>query len=233
VPIVAFAKPSGRPAARTPGDTRLDLFHDAFCLGGTHCQIGFDGLELTGRRGSGRGSCVAVTVFSQRECLRLSTGDQAMAIAAKVKSYLDAQGFQYELIGHYLTGSSHESAEAAHIDEGHIAKAVILTGQQGPVMAVVPGDSWVSLSAVQRMLDRELVLAQEDETASLFADCDQGAIPPLGPAYGIETLLDEALVSLAFHYFESGDHQTLLKVRGEDFLKLLGGARRGHFSTAD
>jgi Ala-tRNA(Pro) deacylase len=156
-----------------------------------------------------------------------------MAIAVKVKSYLDAQGVQYELIRHYLTGSSHESAQAAHIDEGHIAKAVILTAKQGPVMVVVPGNTWVSLSAVQRVLDRELVLAQEDETASLFPDCDSGAIPPLGLAYGIETLLDSALESLAFHYFESGDHQTLLKVKGDDFLKLLGGARRGHFSSAD
>jgi len=156
-----------------------------------------------------------------------------MTIAANVKRYLDERGINFDLFKHYQTGSSHESAEAAHIDEGHIAKAVILKDSQGAVMVVVPGNAWVSLSAVQRELGRELVLADEDEAAGFFPDCDLGAVPPLGPLYGLETLLDEALVSLAFHYFESGDHQTLLRVKGDDFLSLLTGVRRGHFTGED
>jgi Ala-tRNA(Pro) deacylase len=156
-----------------------------------------------------------------------------MTIATSVKSYIDARGIVFDAFRHYSTGSSHESAEAAHIDETHIAKAVILTDSQGPVMVVVPGNAWVRLSAVDKALGRTLALASEDEISRLFPDCAPGAVPPLGPAYGIETLLDEALVSLAFHYCESGDHKTLLRVQGADLIRLLAGARRGHFANQD
>lgn len=45
--------------------------------------------------------------------------------------------------------------------------------------------------------DREFELVAEDEFSRLFADCEPGAIPPLGSAYGIETCMDEALTKLA------------------------------------
>lgn len=156
-----------------------------------------------------------------------------MTIAAKVKGYLEQRGVAYELINHPVTGSSHETAEAAHVDEGHIAKAVILRDNEGFVMALVPGNAWVKLSAVKQELNRDMALAEEKDAAGQFPDCDPGAIPPLGPAYGMETLLDESLTSLGVVYFESGDHRTLAKVKGGDFLELLSGVRRGHFGHED
>ncbi len=73
------------------------------------------------------------------------------------------------------------------------------------------------------------MLSEENQAAGYFPDCDAGAIPPLGPAYGVKTLMDEALASLAYVYFESGDHRTLIRVDGVDFLELLRGVRRGYF----
>ena len=156
-----------------------------------------------------------------------------MTMAATVKSYMEGRGVSYEVIAHPTTGSSHETAEAAHVDEGHIAKAVILQDDNGAVMAVVPADAWVKLSAVAKELDREMGLAEEDDAAGYFPDCDAGAIPPLGPAYGIETLMDRNLTSLAYVYFESGDHRSLIKVASDDFLELLGGVRIGYFCEED
>ncbi len=158
---------------------------------------------------------------------------QVMTIATTVKNCLDQRGVAYDLLSHYQTGSSHETAEAAHIDEAHLAKAVMLHDSLGVVMVVVPGNTWVSLSAVQQALGRELMLAEENLAAGYFPDCDSGSIPPLGPAYGIETWLDEALLNLNFYYFESGDHRTLIRVDGRDFRGLLGGVRSGHFSAAN
>jgi Ala-tRNA(Pro) deacylase len=86
---------------------------------------------------------------------------------------------------------------------------------------------------VRKELDRELELVDEDELANLFADCEAGAIPPIGLAYDVETFLDEALTSLANVYFESGDHEHLVRVSGGDFKHLLSGVRHGHFSHDD
>ena len=100
-------------------------------------------------------------------------------------------------------------------------------------MVVVPADHWVEVEHLRKELNRDLHLATEEDFASLFSDCEAGAVPPLGPAYGIETFLDEALSSLANVYFEAGDHEQLVHISGEEFRALLGGVRHGHFSHAD
>jgi Ala-tRNA(Pro) deacylase len=153
-----------------------------------------------------------------------------MAVADTVQGALAQRGIQYDLVPHPHTGSSHETAQAAHVSEDHIAKAVQVKDASGYAMVVIPGTNWVEMKHLRKELDRDLHLAEEDEFAGLFSDCETGAVPPLGPAYGIETFLDEAVVSLANVYFEAGDHQQLVRVGGEDFQSLLSGVRRGHYS---
>ncbi|MCG6940207.1 MAG: YbaK/EbsC family protein [Thiohalocapsa sp.] len=152
-----------------------------------------------------------------------------MSIAARVERRLGEQQVPYELLPHKTTGSTHETASAAHVPEDHIAKAVMLHDGHAPAMAVIPGDTWLHLDALNTDTGRTFRLDDEPELAELLPDCAIGAVPPLGPVYGIETFLDEALTTLAEVYFESGDHQNLVKVSSEDFLKLLPGARRGHY----
>jgi len=131
---------------------------------------------------------------------------------------------------HPHTESSHETAEAAHIPEDHIAKAVVVKDASDYAIVVIPASNWLKMDSLRRELNRDLHLATEDEIAELFDDCELGAVPPLGPAYGIETLLDESLTSLADVYFEAGDHVQLVHLSGEDFQALLSGARRGYYS---
>ena len=156
-----------------------------------------------------------------------------MAIADIVKKFMAQKSVDYELVTHPHTGSSHETAEASHVREDHIAKAVIVRDFSGYAMVVVPASNYVEMKHVRKELDRDLELVDEDELAPLFADCEPGAVPPLGLAYDIETFLDEALTTLANVYFEAGDHEHLVHVSGEDFKHLLSGVRRGHYSHDD
>ena len=156
-----------------------------------------------------------------------------MAIAETVQRFLELQSVEYDLLPHTHTGSSHETAEAAHVNEDHIAKAVIVKDAAGYAMLVVPASNWVEVEHLRKELNRDFHLATEDELAKLFNDCEAGAVPPLGPAYGIETFLDEALTSLANVYFEAGDHEQLVHTAGEAFRTLLGGVRRGYYSHND
>jgi len=156
-----------------------------------------------------------------------------MTIAKTVKRFLEQHSIEYELVSHSHTGSSHETADAAHLREDHIAKAVIVKDDSGYAMVVVPADHWVEVEHLRKELNRDLHLASEDDFAKLFSDCEAGAVPPLGPAYGIETFLDEAPTSLANVYFEAGDHEQPVHTSGEDFRALLSGVRHGYFSHAD
>jgi Ala-tRNA(Pro) deacylase len=115
------------------------------------------------------------------------------------------------------------------VPEDHIAKAVMVHDGQAHAMVVIPGDTWLHLDSLNADTGRAFKLDDESDLSELLPDCAIGAVPALGPVYGIETFLDEALTTLAEVYFEAGDHQNLVKVRGEDFLALLSGVRRGHY----
>ena len=156
-----------------------------------------------------------------------------MALARTVEHYLEQQGTAYQLVHHPQSHSARESADAAAVPLDHVAKAVILQDEQGYVMAVIPGGNWLRLHKLQEELDRPLELAAEADVDDLFADCRPGAVPALGAAYDMATIVDRELDALAYVYFEAGDHETLVQVTAEDFARLTGGARRGFFSHAD
>ena len=153
-----------------------------------------------------------------------------MSIPETVNSYLIDHNVHYELVRHPISYSSRETAMAAHVNEDHIAKAVIVKDAKGYAMVVLPGSDSIKLHGLQQEINRDFELAKEQELKKLFSDCQTGAIPPIGQAYGIETYLDERLNSLANIYFEAGDHENLVHIHGDEFHELFKGVRHGHFS---
>jgi len=149
-----------------------------------------------------------------------------MSIAATVQTCLTEAGVEYDIIEHPRTSNSTHTAEAAHVSGARLAKSVVLEDGERYLMAVVPATDQVDLGALHRRLGREIGLATEEEVATLFTDCEPGAVPPFGQIYGVETILDEAFVNAEDVYFEGGDHRALVHVNGSDFLKLMGNAPR-------
>jgi Ala-tRNA(Pro) deacylase len=153
-----------------------------------------------------------------------------MPAAQTVVNYLQTHQIPYTILPHRRTVSSRETAEAAHVSVEQLAKAVIFWDPAGYLMAVVPGDRHVGVDTLSGRVGRKLMLADESRIAPVFRDCDPGAIPPLGPAYGMETIIDDSLVGLPEIYFEAGDHEDLIRVDGEQFLRMLNPAQHGQFS---
>ena len=153
-----------------------------------------------------------------------------MAISQTVQHFMVERSVDHDLMQHNLTGSSHETAMSARIPEDHLAKAVVVKDKKGYAMIVVPANNWVEMKHLRKELNRDFHLATEDEIARLFSDCDAGAVPPIGPAYDMETFVDESLFSLSSVYFESGDHQELVHILGKGFQELMSGVRHGHYS---
>ena len=159
-----------------------------------------------------------------------------MTIASTLQRYLESHGVGYEVLTHPLTGSSSETAQSAHISGKRMAKTVVLRDgdvRDGYLLAVLPASQHLSLEMLQTWLGRSMALASEEEIGKLFPDCDLGAIPPVGEAYGLEVVMDDGLAGLDEVYFEGGDHRTLVKVVGDRFRQLMSGARIGRFSTHD
>jgi len=153
-----------------------------------------------------------------------------MAIAYTVEQYLNLHHVPYQVVSHPRAVTSLKTAEAANIRPDLLAKAVLLEDEQGYVVAVLPATHHIKLNMLRRQMGRNIRMASEDEIAELFTDCEIGAIPALGPAYGIETVWDESLVGQSGIYFEAGDHEELIRVSADGFVDMLGTARHGHFT---
>ncbi len=153
-----------------------------------------------------------------------------MTIARRLKEHLDASGVAYETVPHPRAATASETAQAAHVPGDRLAKAVVIHMEDGCALAVAPSTHRIDLGALQQLLDRRLGLAGEPEIARIFDDCDAGAAPPVGAAYGLPAALDESLTGLDAVWFEGGDHRTLVKVSGADFDRLTADARRARFS---
>jgi hypothetical protein len=90
-----------------------------------------------------------------------------MAIAPKLKEYLERAGLEYRVVEHRETPSASRSAEAAHAPGDRVAKAVLLRDEKGYLLAVLPSTHQVQLEAVGRLLNRRLELASEQQMPTI------------------------------------------------------------------
>jgi Ala-tRNA(Pro) deacylase len=107
-----------------------------------------------------------------------------------------------------------------------VLKAVLLRDEDGYVLAVLPASDRLDLGRIRIFLRRRIRLATEPEIAKMFSDCEPGAIPAIGAAYNLETLVDDRLTNDSDVYFEGGDHRSLVHMNGADFWRLAASARR-------
>jgi Ala-tRNA(Pro) deacylase len=153
-----------------------------------------------------------------------------MTMSATVKQYLESQHVPYELVTHAGARGSLRTASVASIPAHRLAKAVMFEDEDGMLMAVLPADRRVQIGELRKQTGRNVGLTTEDTLSGRFFDCDLGAIPPLGDAYGIETIVDDELEGEPEVYLEAGDHKRLMRMRHDDFMRLMHNARHGHFA---
>lgn len=156
-----------------------------------------------------------------------------MSIPSTLANYLDQRGARYEILAHAHSRTSAETARSANVIPDHLAKSVVLEDDLGYVMAVIPADKAVMVDELGRMLGRRsLRLADEDRVAMLFKGCEPGAVPSVGMAWGIETIVDDELEACEAVYMEGGDHERLLRMSHDQFHALMSSQRHGQFSKA-
>lgn len=156
-----------------------------------------------------------------------------MSIATTVRDYLEELDVVYDVVEHPASATSLETAHRACLPAHSLAKGVLIKDETGVLsLAVVPSDRSVDLGRVSEALGHRAELASESELPRKFEDCELGAVPPIGNAYALNVLLDERLVEEDEVYLEAGDHHELVHVKGEEFRRLMGGARMGVFSDA-
>ena len=155
-----------------------------------------------------------------------------MKIASKLEDYLQQREVDFRVVTHPHSEYSMETAEMAHVPGDALAKGVLVKDDDGYLLVVVPADFHIELEALRKLLGQDVSMVNEATLGEVFSDCELGAVPPIGMAYGVKTIWDpkSSLGRLDEVFFEAGDHQTLVQMSGMQFHELMAPAERGNFS---
>lgn len=151
----------------------------------------------------------------------MEKGDATVKISKTVTDYLKQRGMEYKVVPHPRTYSSSQTAQAAHISGEKIAKGVLVKDNAGYMLAVLPASHNLSRTFLRERSHRPLDIAPEDDLKAVFPDCDPGAVPALGSAFELKTIVDRSLMSQSEIYFEAGDHEDLIGVDHDQFKSLM------------
>ena len=136
--------------------------------------------------------------------------------------YLDDQGIRYVSIRHSPAFTAAEVAESTHVAARSFAKTIIIKVEDGPEMLVLPANRRILIHELREMLETEHVkLASEREIRELFPDCELGAMPPVGPLYGLKVHVTESLTREREITFNAGTHTETITMAYADFERLV------------
>lgn len=150
-----------------------------------------------------------------------------MEISPTLIKELAKNGISYDIIHHSHSIFSLNTANSVRIPSFKMVKSIILEDDDGYVMALVPANQHLKIKELNKLLQRRMGLATEAELLTLFSDCEPGAIPPVGEAYHIETVVDFNLDDCQDVYIEGGNHEDLLHLSARSFKKLMKHSRHG------
>src|SRR5579884_4114862 len=127
----------------------------------------------------------------------------------RLTEYLAAEGVAFEVSHHPPRYTAQEVAQVGHVPGRLVAKVVMLVADG---RLVIVRDA-LGVSHVR--------LAQEEEFAHVFSDCEVGAMPPFGNLYGVPVYVDAALAQDPVIFFKAGTHEDVVSLSYAEFERLV------------
>ena len=155
-----------------------------------------------------------------------------MGVARNIEKFLNQNHVEFTLLEHAYAEGSFNTARVAKIDNHCLAKGVLLRDEDFHyTLCVLPSSHKILRHTLNQIFDRHMHLVEEDELIQFFKDCEAGAIPIIGKAYGLDVIWDEELLENDVIYMEAGDHRHLICIRQAEFFKLMSNSLHDHFSA--
>jgi Ala-tRNA(Pro) deacylase len=143
-------------------------------------------------------------------------------VAPIVRDFLEEHHAPFRETAHPRVNTALAEAHKDHMQPAELAKTVVVRAGGSYVLAAMAADTridWPSLARVLQSAD--LSLASEQELDSLFPELETGAIPPLGPLFGLPVYVDSGLVKRERIAFNGGSHTNTIHMPVAPFLRLV------------
>ena len=145
-----------------------------------------------------------------------------MPLLERLHEFLQANQADYTHSKHQTAFTAREVASAEHLPAREVAKTVVIFGDDGYRMMVVPATRLVDFQEVRLTLGlTNARLATEEELGKLFPDCELGAMPPLGSLYDLPVYLDSSLTGEDMIAFNAGTHHDVVHMRTAEYRALV------------
>jgi Ala-tRNA(Pro) deacylase len=151
-------------------------------------------------------------------------------VHARLLALLRAEGVDFELTQHdAVTTSAHAAAvRGAELRSG--AKAMLVKGKTGLVLAVLAADRKVDWKRLAPLVGGKGARFANDEELAEATGLSKGAVPPFGLLFGLRTIYDTSLLDVETVNFNAGTHTDSIAMPGADLIR-IGGGELADFST--
>ncbi len=145
-----------------------------------------------------------------------------MALLERLRVFLEQNHAEYTHTEHPQAYTAREVASAEHLPAREMAKTVMVFGDEGYHMMVVPANRLVDFHEVRLALGlTHARMATEEEIGKLFPDCELGAMPPFGNLYDVPVYLDSSMAGEETICFNAGTHRDVIHMRTSDYRDLV------------
>ncbi|MBS3166206.1 hypothetical protein J4444_03730 [Candidatus Woesearchaeota archaeon] len=142
-------------------------------------------------------------------------------LLTKIQELLDSQQISYEIKDHPAVRTSQEAAQARGESLQIGAKALLVKDDTRFVLLILPAHLKLDTKKAKKVLNsRNLRFATPEELMQLV-QVEKGAVPPFGPLFEVEMIVDHKLFENEFIAFNAGSLETSIKMRTQDYKRII------------
>jgi len=143
---------------------------------------------------------------------------------------LRSEGAAFQLTHHDPVTTSAEAAAVRGAELHSGAKAMLVKGKVGLVLAVLAADRKVDWKLLAPLVGGKGARFANDEELRVATGLTKGAVPPFGCLFGLRTIYDRSLLDLETVNFNAGSNTDSVSMSREDLIR-IGGGELASFST--
>jgi Ala-tRNA(Pro) deacylase len=130
------------------------------------------------------------------------------SVEERLRTYFDDRGIKYRVFDHEPAATAEEYHAVVGTRYEQMPKAVFLrySRQEGERFAILALQAYkrADLKRIASLLDARTVRLGTRQQLRDMTGCEFGELPPVGPLFGLESLLDQDLLSEETLYFSAG-----------------------------
>lgn len=138
----------------------------------------------------------------------------------RMRQYLAEQQVPFETLVHPPAFTAQRLAKCLHLPGRQVAKSVLLRGPRGYFLAVLAATQHIDMPRLAEHEGGPVRLANRDEIAEVFTDCEWGVTAPFGTQYGLPIYLEESLPGDLAIVLELYTHFEAVRLRCRDYERL-------------